>query len=1373
MADLDEIVGESPAIESVRNDLRRLLALTRERRRLPAILIQGETGTGKGLVAKLLHRHGPRARGPFVDLNCAAIPETMLEGELFGYEQGAFTDARRAKPGLLQTSSGGVLFLDEIGLLSPSLQAKLLTALEERTVRRIGSTTKETFDSWIISATNADLERGVRERRFREDLYHRLAVLTVQLPPLRERGYDAALLAQRFLERACGEYGLPVKSLGPDALALVARDPWPGNVRELANVMERLALLVDGRDVVGADVAVVRGGDRSVIAPAPAPAARGEREQLLAALETTGWNITRTAAVLGITRNTVRARMDRLGLRARKEPEASQIAAVRDPAPEPTPAAPEPAVSALAAAQWERKHVTLLRVGLAASQERSRDAALLLSLAADKILGFGGRVESLGQETVDGSFGAVPVDNAARRAVSAALAIHSAVAQAGPPGLAATTVVHTEPATIGQVGDHVLIDEAERPTLGHLLARLLAGAEPSRVRVSAQTAAFVERHFELVGDHGPDPALAATFTIVRRDPTGLGAWRRLTRFVGRETEMNLLVSRWELARQGRGQVVALGGEPGSGKSRLLMEFIKARDPLEALVLHAAMSATEDSSRARPAASLLRGLLAIGPDDSADEILDRIAARLRTLKLGAAWRIPLAGLLDVQVDDPAWTRLEPQLRARRMLDALRHLVVHESQVRPLIVVLEDLHWIDADTQVALDQLVDVVPTAHILVVAAYRPEYRHGWANKTFYTQLRVDPLPASPAQELLEDLLGGEPDSGLLRQRILEWTEGNPFFIEEGVRTLAETGALAGTAGSYRVVREVAEHALPATVEDTLAARIHRLPAITRHVLQCSAVLGVEFRRAVLGALAGLPEDRLGEGIRALEEAEFVYPTAGGHEPAYTFKHALTHLVAYRSVPPERQQALHAQAQRALEVLYAGQVEAHVEALAEHAFRGEVWERAATYLRSAGAKALARSANRAAAEYLERAIVACDRAGDQGDHAGLAIDLRLDLRHALTPLGDADRILERLREAEAIATRIADARRLGMIVSFETNALFSLGDHDAAVERGHRALAIARDLDDVPMAIAAEQFVGRALHAQGRYRAAADIFRRLADALAGDVTPRNLGLPVPPAVFARTHLALCLIEMGEFEEAARAGDEALRAAETASQAEAVQWACYALGLLALERGEHEAAVSLLERVRAICRDAELPVYLPRTEAALGHARVLLGQADGLAQLERAVARADQHRQVNVYASAMARLADAYLHLGRIDDAARTAEQATTVARARGLHGTEARVLTLLGLAYQHAEPPRFEEAEALYRTALAITEELEMQPQAALCRLRLGTLLRAAGRPAEAVETLRAAETAAGRLGLATAAAEAAQQLAGVAGSGVAETMET
>ena len=232
MEALAELLGESPAIRVVREQLRKLLEAQRAGRRLPAVLLQGETGTGKGMVARLVHRLGPRRGGPLVDVNCPAIPETLLEAELFGYERGAFTDARHAKPGLFQTAHRGTLFLDEIGLLPPSAQAKLLTVLEDRAVRRLGATKPEAVDVGIISATNMDLREAVRTQRFREDLYHRLAVITLELPPLRDRGRDVLLLAERFLARACAEYALAPLRLDEVAQARLLAYRWPGRSEE-------------------------------------------------------------------------------------------------------------------------------------------------------------------------------------------------------------------------------------------------------------------------------------------------------------------------------------------------------------------------------------------------------------------------------------------------------------------------------------------------------------------------------------------------------------------------------------------------------------------------------------------------------------------------------------------------------------------------------------------------------------------------------------------------------------------------------------------------------------------------------------------------------------------------------------------------------------------------------------------------------------------------------------------------------------------------------------------------------------------------------------------------------------------------------------
>jgi two-component system response regulator AtoC len=318
---LDALIGSSFPIRAVRDQIERLLRSGR--RRLPPILILGETGTGKGLLGRAIHAASARRGAPFVLVNCAAIPETLLEGELFGFERGAFTDARQAKRGLFQMAHGGTLFLDEISALPISLQAKLLTAVEERAVRRLGGLHSEPVDFWVIAATNEPLLTAVRQRRFREDLYHRIAALTITMPPLRERGADILRLADHFLEDACREYGLPPKHLSHEAQASLLAYPWPGNVRELANTMERAALLGDELVIPARALGLVAEPVEAARVPVvddPASSSlhdllnEVERAQILGTLEATAWNTSRAADHLGVARNTLRYRMKKLRL---------------------------------------------------------------------------------------------------------------------------------------------------------------------------------------------------------------------------------------------------------------------------------------------------------------------------------------------------------------------------------------------------------------------------------------------------------------------------------------------------------------------------------------------------------------------------------------------------------------------------------------------------------------------------------------------------------------------------------------------------------------------------------------------------------------------------------------------------------------------------------------------------------------------------------------------------------------------------------------------------------------------------------------------------------------------------------------------------
>ncbi len=339
-----DVMGRSPAMLAVLDQARQVAALADT----PPVLITGETGTGKGLVARTLHTSGPRASKPFIDVNCTALPAALMEAELFGYERGAFTDAKESKLGLFEAAEGGFIFLDEIGDVELALQGKLLRAIEDRVVRRVGGIRDRKIDVRIVSATNRDLEREVERDQFRRDLYFRLAVILLRLPPLRERGEDVLLLADHYLHRLAAKYGKDVRRISAEAQQQMLSYPWPGNVRELSHVIERAVLWSRGQELTPEHLALTQPGgptgrrsdsvaphdDRAPVTPPSTgpdaePPSRSAAEQtppegvtleqwertlLERALAESSGNQTRAAQRLGITRDTLRYRMKKHGL---------------------------------------------------------------------------------------------------------------------------------------------------------------------------------------------------------------------------------------------------------------------------------------------------------------------------------------------------------------------------------------------------------------------------------------------------------------------------------------------------------------------------------------------------------------------------------------------------------------------------------------------------------------------------------------------------------------------------------------------------------------------------------------------------------------------------------------------------------------------------------------------------------------------------------------------------------------------------------------------------------------------------------------------------------------------------------------------------
>ena len=352
--------------------------------------------------------------------------------------------------------------------------------------------------------------------------------------------------------------------------------------------------------------------------------------------------------------------------------------------------------------------------------------------------------------------------------------------------------------------------------------------------------------------------------------------------------------------------------------------------------------------------------------------------------------------------------------------MKRVLLRESQVQPLLLVCEDLHWIDSETQAFLESLIDSLPTAQLLLLINYRPEYQHAWGSKTFYTQLRLDPLSPAGAQELLQALLGDDPSLAPLKQLLVDRTEGNPFFLEESVRALFDQGILEHlgegmSAGSLLLTKPLTELKLPATVQAVLAARIDRLPADEKRLLQTAAVIGTEVPLPLLQVIADVPEAVLRKSLAHLQAAEFLYESSLFPQLEYTFKHALTHEVAYRSLLQERRRALHARIVEALEALTG-------DRLADHAVRGEVWDRALTYCRQAGAKVMERSASREAVGCYEQALEAIEHLPEERTRREQAVDLRFDLYSAHLALGQVERLLHDLRAAETLAEALDEQR---------------------------------------------------------------------------------------------------------------------------------------------------------------------------------------------------------------------------------------------------------------------------------------------------------------------------------------------------------------
>jgi tetratricopeptide (TPR) repeat protein len=792
-------------------------------------------------------------------------------------------------------------------------------------------------------------------------------------------------------------------------------------------------------------------------------------------------------------------------------------------------------------------------------------------------------------------------------------------------------------------------------------------------------------------------------------------------------------------------VVAVVGEAGVGKSRLAHEFVHAHHTQGWLVLESASVSYGRATPYFPVIDLLKRYAHVENEDEPRAIRAKVTGQVLTLDETLQETLPaLLALLDVLPEDSPFQQLEPPQRRQRTLEALKRVLLRESQVQPLLLVFEDLHWIDPETQALLDTLLESLPTARVLLLVNYRPEYQHGWGSKTYYIQLRLDPLPPASAADVLRALLGDDPSLAPLTPLLIARAQGNPFFLEESVRTLVETGVLAGEPGAYRLAQPFEHIQVPATVQAVLAARIDRLPPEEKGLLQTAAAIGTDVPFPLLQAIAELPEATLHSSLAHIQVAEFLYETSLFPERVYTFKHALTHEVAYGSLLQERRRLLHARIVDALEQRHTDRLAEvaseqspdQVEHLALHAFRGAVWDKAVTYGRQAGARAHNRAAYRQAATYFEQALAALGHLPDTPDTRALAIDLRLGLVRPLNAQGEHERALALLREAEARARADDDRARLAQVLAPLTLVLRIRGDFAGALAAGEQALALATALGDLALQADASYALGPAYFNMGDYGRAAELIRRSVEAQAPDTrSPER-----PSQIASQAWLAVPLSHLGQFAEGRRHGEEALRRATVADTGMGAMVAHFCLGHLYLVQGDLEAAIRVLDQGLTLCRATNNRSIELDIAADLGYASALAGRlAEGRALLEEAlqgsrrIGRLLGQARWGVWLSAVSLLE------GRVDEAGQHVQQVLALSRQRGQRGFEAEVLYQLGAGHAQADPPEVAQSEARYREALALAEELGMRPLQAHCHHGLGTLYARSGQREQARTALSTA----------------------------------
>ncbi|TDF67152.1 adenylate/guanylate cyclase domain-containing protein [Cupriavidus sp. L7L] len=851
----------------------------------------------------------------------------------------------------------------------------------------------------------------------------------------------------------------------------------------------------------------------------------------------------------------------------------------------------------------------------------------------------------------------------------------------------------------------------------------------------------------------PEPL--AVFEVLSPGPLRtrlqVSASRGLARFVGRVRELEQLHEARARARAGHGEIVAVVGEPGVGKSRLCHEF-KLLAPRDALVLETFSVSHGKAYPYLPLIELLRNYCQITAHDDERRRREKLTGKLLTLDRSLEDSLPyLCHLLGAAEPDLALAKMDTQIRQQRTFEAFKRLLVRESLAQPLELIIEDLQWLDDETEAFIGFLAEAVANARILLLVNFRPEYRHDWSRKTDYTQLRLDPLGDAEARELLRALLGDAPGLARLEQLVLKQTEGNPFFIEEVVQDMVEGHVLSGERGHYRLEQIPAKLHIPATVQGVLAARIDRLHPAEKALLQTLAVIGKVFPWSLLSRVVELPEDNTRSLLARLQAGEFIYEQPAFPEVEYSFKHALTQEVTYGSLLSERRRALHECTGQALEDLYKAQLEEHCSELAYHFSRSGNTPKAVEYLHRAGRQAVQRSADAEAVTHLTTALNLLATLPETPERARQELALQL----ALGPAWMATKGFAAPEVEATYARALALCRQLGETVELFTSLMGLRTFHTVRAElRTARELAgqlldLAETAQDPDLLIQARRALGANLFYLGELVPARE---RLEQAMAL-YDPRQhqshaflYGLE--PGVQGLALIAMDLWLLGYPDQACTRSQEALALAQTPLHPSDSADALISAAEVRLLRREVQPAHDLAQALVALSTDHGLPYGLAAGTILSGWALAAGGRAaEGLELMRNGLSAYRATGAELLRTHFLGLLAETCARAGQVDDGLAAVAEALAGVERTGERVHEAELhrlkgeLTLLAAgradAANHADHAA-REAEACYLRALEIARRQRARSPELRAAVALSRLWLRQGRHAQALPLLSA-----------------------------------